>query len=115
VDTLATLQQVNENLSSSLLRFRAEQKNCSSFTPQDFASLLSEILRGAECLPSTLPFQTSDAMRRAMGDYRLTLEKLREFLPELHNNLLTEKSRLETAQTHIAAASAWARSNAKTL
>jgi hypothetical protein len=114
MSTLATLQQVNENLSSSLLRFRSEQKNCSSFTPQDFASLLSEILRGAKCLPPPT-FETSEAMRRAIGEYRLSLEKLRDFLPELHSNLLTEKSRLETAQAHIAAASAWARSNAKTL
>ena len=114
MDTLATLQQVNENLSLALLRFRAEQKNCSSFTPQDFASLLSEIMLGANCLPSTT-FETSEPMRRSIGEYRLTLEKLRDFLPELHSNLLTEKSRLESAQAHIAAAAAWARSNAKTL
>ena len=43
------------------------------------------------------------------------LEKLKDFLPDLRGRLLAEKSRLESAQTHVAAAAAWARASKKTL
>jgi hypothetical protein len=48
-------------------------------------------------------------------EYRSNLEKLKHFLPELHGSLLAERARLETAQTHVAAAAAWAQASKKTL
>jgi hypothetical protein len=115
-DTLETLRQVNDNLRNALIRLHPERTHCSSVKPQDFSDLLSEILRAAECLRllSTHPEATA-AFEPELFEYRKNLEKLKNFLPGLHGSLLAEKSRLETAQTHVAAAAAWARASTKTL
>ena len=115
-DALETLQQVNHNLRSALIRLRPEQKHCSTIRPQDFAGLLSEILRAAECLRRPSPHsEAAVALKKESLEYLGNLEKLKHFLPGLHGNLLAEKLRLETAQTHVAAAAAWARTSKKTL
>jgi nitric oxide reductase activation protein len=111
-DTLETLRQVNDNLRSALLRLRPEQKHCSSITPQDFFDILSQILRAAECLRHLPPH--SDAEKESLA-YQTNLENLKHFLPDLHERLLAEKARLENAQLHVAAATAWARARKKTL
>jgi len=115
-DTLQTLRQVNEGLSAALRRLRPEQMHCSTIEPRDFSDLLGEILRAAECLqtPSLEP-GASVAIAKETAEYRGHLEALKLLLPELHGNLLAEKSRLETAQTHIAVAAAWARASTRTL
>jgi len=116
VDTLTTLQNVNDSLRLALLRFRSEQTNCTTVTAQDFAGLLSEILSAAECLQlQPIHSDTPELVRQAALNYRGYLETLRDFLPELHSNLLAEKSRLEAALAHVSAAAAWARSSTKTL
>src|SRR4030081_1440764 len=114
-DTLTTLLQVNGSIRSALTRLRPDQKHCSDIRPQDFSDLLSEILRAAECLRGQ-PTQ-SEAMELAQAslEYRGNLEKLKKFLPQLHGNLLAEKSRLETARAQVAAAAAWAQASTKTL
>ena len=115
-DALETLRQVNDNLRSALLRLRPERKHCSTIKPQDFSDLLSQLLRAAECLRRP-PAHSEAAMtlEKESFEYRGNLEKLKHFLPDLHGRLLAEKSRLETAQTHVAAAAAWARASKKTL
>jgi hypothetical protein len=116
VDTLTTLRHVNDSLRLAMLRLRSEQTSCSIITAQDFAELLSEILSAAECLRlQPIHSDTPELVRQAALNYRGYLEKLRDFLPELHSNLLAEKSRLEAAQAHVSAAAAWARSSTKTL
>jgi hypothetical protein len=116
-DALETLRQVNDNLRSALIRLRPEQKHCSTITPQDFSDLLSQLLRAAECLRhATAPLpEGAMALENESLEYRGNLEKLKHFLPDLHGRLLAEKSRLETARTHVAAATAWAQANKKTL
>ncbi len=115
-DALETLRQVNNNLGSALLRLRPEQRHCSTIRPQDFSDLLSEILRAGECLRRLpAPCEEAVALEQETLEYRSNLERLKHFLPELHGNLLAEKARLETAQTHVAAAAAWARASKKTL
>jgi hypothetical protein len=111
-DALETLRQVNDNLRSALIRLHPERKLCSSIRPQDFSDLLSGILRAAECRAHS---ESSVAFEEESLEYRSNLEKLKDFLPDLHERLLAEKSRLETAQTHVSAASAWARASQKTL
>lgn len=113
---LETLRQVNDKLRSALIRLRPERKLCSSIRPQDFSDLLSQLLRARECLgrPGTQS-ETSVALEEESLEYRSNLEKLMDFLPDLHGRLLAEKSRLETAQTHVAAAVAWAQASKKTL
>jgi hypothetical protein len=115
-DALETLRQVNENLRSALIRLRPERKHCSTIRPQDFADLLSAILRAAECLRRPPAHsEASVALEKESLEYRSNLEKLKHFLPDLHGHLLAEKSRLETARNHVAAAAAWARASKKTL
>jgi hypothetical protein len=114
-DTLTTLQQVNGSIRSALTRLRPEQMHCSTIQPQDFSDLLTEILRAAECLRSPSYQSEAAPFAQATLEYKTNLENLRDFLPELHGNLLAEKSRLETAQAHVAAAAAWARASTKTL
>jgi len=115
-DALETLRQVNANLRSALIRLRPERKHCSTIRPQDFSEILSQLLRAAECL-RRLPAhsEAAAALEKESLEYRGNLEKLKHFLPGLHVRLLAEKSRLETARTHVAAAAAWVRASKKTL
>jgi len=115
-DAFETLRQVNDNLHSAVIRLHPEQKHCSTITPQDFSDILSQLLRAAECL-RRVPAQpeAAVALEEESLKYRSNLEKLRDFLPDLRGRLLAEKSRLESAQTHVAAAAAWARASKKTL
>jgi hypothetical protein len=117
-DALDTLHEVNASLRSALTRLHPERKLCSTITPQDFSGILGQLLRAAECL-SRLP-ATSDAVgaieiEEESLEYRSNLEKLKLFLPDLHGRLLAERARLESAQSHVAAAASWARSSKKTL
>jgi hypothetical protein len=115
-DALETMRQVNENLRSALIRLRPEQKLCSTITPHDFSDILSQLLRAAECLRcAPAHAEAAAAIEKESLEYRSNLEKLKLFLPELHGRLLSERARLETAQTHVAAAAAWARAGKKTL
>jgi hypothetical protein len=115
-EAFETLRQVNDNLHSALIRLHPEQKHCSTVRPQDFSDILSQLLRAAGCL-RRLPAQpeAAAALEKESLKYRSNLEKLKDLLPDLHGRLLAEKSRLETAQTHVAAAAAWARASKNTL
>jgi len=111
-DALETLRQVNGNLRSSLLRLRPERKHCSAIRPQDFSDILSQLLRAAECLRhSSAHSEGAAELEKEALEYRSNLEKLKHFLPDLHTRLLAEKSRLETARAHVAAAAAWDRAS----
>jgi hypothetical protein len=115
-DPLETLRQVNEYLRSALVRLRPERKHCSAIRPQDFSDILSQLLRAAECL-RCLPADSNvaAALEKESLEYRGNLGKLKHFLPDLYGRLLAERARLETARTHVAAATAWARASKKTL
>ena len=112
---LTTLREVNGSIRSALVRLRPDQKHCSDIQPHDFSDLLCNILRAAECLRSQPASSETMEVAQAAIEYRTNLEKLREFLPQLHGNLLAEKSRLETARAQVAAASAWAQASTSTL
>jgi hypothetical protein len=115
-NALEILRQVNENLRSALVRLHPEQKHCSSIRPQDFSDIMSQILRAAECLRRSPAHSEADAaLEKEIREYRSNLEEIKDFLPDLHGRLLAEKTRLETAQNHVAATAAWARASKKTL
>jgi hypothetical protein len=114
-DTLETLRQVNDDLRSALFRLSPEQKDCSTIRPHDFSDILTQLLRGAECLRRLLPADAGAALEKESQEYRSNLEQLKHFLPDLHGRLLAEKTRLENAQLHVAAAAAWARASKKIL
>jgi len=112
---LTTLREVNGSIRSTLVRLRPDQKHCSDIQPKDFSDLLSEVLRAAECLRGQpVPSETIE-LAQATIEYRTNLEQLREFLPQVHGNLLAEKSRLEAARAQVAAAAAWAQTSSRTL
>jgi hypothetical protein len=115
-DPLAALRRTNEYLRSSILRLQADQTVCSTIRPQNFTDLLNEILRMGQCLrsmPSHPP--KSAAIQEESAQYLANLESLKNFLPQLHGRLLAEKSRLEIARNHAAAAAAWASASKETL
>ena len=108
-DTLDTLRQVNEYLRSALLNLRPERKHCSAIQPRDFHEILGQLMRAAETLRQPpVNGATAAALQDEALEYRRNLEKLKQFLPDLQISLLAERSRLETARSHAAAASAWA-------
>jgi hypothetical protein len=108
-DAIETLREVNRNLRSALLLLRPERRHCSSIKPNDFSDLLSHLLRASECLQQSRAYgESSAAFDDEVLDYRRNLEALKRFLPDLHVRLLAEKSHLETARSHLAAAAAWA-------
>ncbi|MGD0212150.1 MAG: hypothetical protein ABSB87_02885 [Terriglobales bacterium] len=110
-DALKSLRLVNDNLRSALLRLRPERKHCSRIKPQDFSDILSQLLRAAECLRLAADSEDAVALEKEALEYRRNLEKLKHFLPDVQARLLAEKSRLETARTHVAAAAAWAKAS----
>ncbi len=115
-DALETLRQVNEYLRSALLRLHPDQKHCSAIRPQEFSDILTQLLRAAECLRVRLASSEAHAALETESlEYRGNLEELKQFLPDLQGRLLAEKSRLETARAHVAAATAWAQASKKTL
>ena len=115
-DRLEILRRANVSIRSALTRLRPEQIHCSTIKPQDFSDLMAEILRAADCLRiCAAQSEVAAAVEQEMLEYRYNLEQLRDFLPQLHGNLLAEKSRLELAQTHLATVAAWARSSGQTL
>jgi hypothetical protein len=115
-DALETLRRVNDNLRSALIRLRPEQRHCSTIRPEDFSDLLGELSRAADCLRS-LPANlgAGSELGEEISQYRGNLEELKQFLPDLHGRLLAERARLQSAQTHVATAAAWARAGKKTL
>jgi hypothetical protein len=116
LDTLETLRQVNENLRAALIRFRPERKHCSKIRAQDFSELLSQLRRASECLRLLPPHpEAAAAIEKETLEYRSNLQELKRFLPDVQVRLLAERSRLETARNHVAAAAAWAQTSKQTL
>jgi len=124
LDTLLILRQVNHRVRSALASFRPEQKLCSTIMPADLSGLLAELLRGGECLrrldadlSSLVPGCSEEAAALATEThlYRTNLEELRRLLPDFYGRLLAERSRLQDAQTHVAAVAAWVQASDKTL
>jgi hypothetical protein len=106
-DDLATLRAVNKNLKSALVRFRPERQHCSTIKPHELSDLRSAILQAADWVRGISPQATPELKNESL-EYRSNLEQLKQLLPDLQVRLLAEKSRLEAAKFHAAAATAWA-------
>ncbi len=114
-DALETLRQVNDYLRSTLTGLRPEIRHCSTIKPQDFSDILRQLRRASECLQGLPPHsEDAAALERESLEYRNNLQKLRRCLPDVQVRLLAEKSRLEAAQTHLAAAACWDRASKRT-
>jgi hypothetical protein len=112
-DDLATLRAVNKSLKSALVRFRSERQHCSAIKPQELSDLRSAIMQAAGCVRGISP-QTVPELKKASLEYRSNLEQLQQLLPDFQVRLLAEKSRLEVARSHVAAAAAWAGASTRT-
>jgi hypothetical protein len=106
-DALATLRAVNKNLKSALLRFRPERQHCSAIKPHELSDLRSAMLQAADCVRG-ISAQTAWELKSESLQYHCNLEQLKQLLPDFQIRLLAEKSRLEVATSHAAAAAAWA-------
>jgi hypothetical protein len=109
-DAVETLRQVNDYLRAALIRLGADG---STVGPQDFSDLLRELHRASECM--RWRHCEAGAFDEESNEYGRNLERLKSVLPEVHERLLAEKSRLETARNHATAATAWARASKETL
>jgi hypothetical protein len=115
-DALETLRRVNDHLRSALIRLRPERTLCSTFSRQGFSDLRSQLLQAKHCLRCTPPnSEATAALEKESFEYGRNLEKLKRLLPDVQARLLAEKSRLESARTHVTAAAAWGRASQDTL
>ena len=110
-DAVETLRQVNDSLRAALIRLGAD---ASTVGPQDFSDLLGQLHRASECMRRR-PHCEAVAFDEELLEYGRNLERLKNPLPEVHERLLAERSRLETARNHATAATAWARASKETL
>jgi hypothetical protein len=115
LDTLAILRRVNDHLRSALVRLRPEQRHCSAIKPQEISDLRGEIVRAADCVRRiSLDPQAATELKNQSFEYRSNLEQLYQLLPDVQARLLVEKSRLESAQNHVAATAAWVGASTRT-
>ena len=123
-DPLLILRDVNYNLRAALDRFHPQSAANSVATPEELSALTADLLRAGECMQNLgttnstsrpLPSAAAKTLQQEMATYRANLETLQASLPDIHARLLAEKARLQTAEKHIASASAWAQANGKAL
>jgi hypothetical protein len=84
-------------------------------TPEQMAGFLSELLRAGEWLRSGVPQEKNFELQAALDEYRKNVDRLRELLPSIHRQLLSERARLEAARFQVESAVAWARGTHQTL
>ena len=114
-DALLALERATSVLSAMLQRLQAGKAIASTITATELSELENQILLTGECLRNLPhPSPNAAAIKRQAAQYLKDLESLRRFLPYLHQHLLEEKARLDTARNHVAGASAWAEANQET-
>jgi hypothetical protein len=83
-------------------------------TPQQMASLLSELMLAGEKLRA-LPAERDSELEKEVAAYRENVERLRAVLPSIHSTLLRERARLEQERARVESAAEWARRSRQTL
>lgn len=112
-DDLATMCAINKSLKSALVRLRPERQHCSAIKAQELSDLRCTILQAAECR-RRVSAQPTPELKNESSEYRNSLEQLKQLLPDFQVRLLAEKSRLEEAKSHVAAAAGWAGASTST-
>lgn len=86
-------------------------------TPEHMAGLLSELLRvGADLRSEPIFAKGVDLELDAeLQKYRQLVERLRDLLPAIHSQLLSEQSRLELQRAGVRSAAQWFRAARQTL
>jgi ABC-type transporter Mla subunit MlaD len=113
-DLAQNLHETNSRLAHWLDTLTPDSRPLPPASPQQMASLFSELLRAGECLRA-LPPDRRPALQQELDDYRKHVERLRMLLPSIQQALLLEKARLEQERTRIRVAAEWARRSRQTL
>jgi hypothetical protein len=111
------LHETNDRLRCRLDSLAGEGEKPRVASPELITALLSELSRaGAELRTEPLPASGTDPLLdQELGLYRCHVERLRELLPSIHNQLLVERARLEAQRARMLSASEWARASRQTL
>lgn len=113
--TIERLRAVNHSLRARLARLLGGHNRPATIAPTEFTDLLAELL-GAGDLWRGMPGAAADAeMASEISEYRRNVEQLGKILPSVQGRLLVEKVRLQTLQSHMTAAKAWAQASKETL
>lgn len=112
----AELRQTNQRLLDWLDRMATGCEARRVATPEDIASLLSELMRaGAGLRAQPVPAGTDPEFDRELERYRGHVERLRDLMPSIHSQLLAERARLEAQRARLRSAAEWARASRQTL
>ena len=107
------LRRVNSKLHGVLEALNPEKHSCLNLEAEDLSSVLTDLLRAAECLRA-MSNDASPIPPELVGEraqYHLNLLELERMLPDFQTRLLAEKSRLLRAQDHLDRAASWAGSD----
>jgi hypothetical protein len=107
---LQNMRDTNHRLSFWLNSMGAEHGRPILATPEHMAAFLSELLRAGEELRAEPTSATGSDPELAgeLAQYRRHVERLRELLPSIHDQLLAERARLEAHRAQVRAADEWA-------
>jgi len=112
-----TLRDSNQRLGHWLDNIVGDRGQALLPTADHMGALLSELLHaGAGLRAKPLPTKGDDPELDAELDhYRRNVERLRQILPAIHQQLLAERARLEAQRARVKAAAEWARASRQTL
>jgi len=110
------LRETNQRLLGWLDRMATGCEPRCVATPEDIASLLSELMQaGAGLRAQPVPPGTDPEFDRELAQYRGHVERLRDLMPSIHGQLLAERARLEAQRARLRSAAEWARASRQTL
>ncbi len=86
-------------------------------SPEQMAALLSELLRVGASLRAepTSGRGHNRTLDAELETYRRNVERLRDVLPAIHDQLLAERARLEGQRARVRSVAEWARASQQTL
>jgi hypothetical protein len=116
VSTTDGLRLANARLRATLSLWQIQPNYAAVVRPQILVELLGELCNATEWLRGVPADWSRDAeLEREIVEYRTNVEQLSQILPAMHESLLAQKARLETARTHLAKAAAWIDADKQTL
>lgn len=110
--SLQAIEKVNDKLDQLLASLHPAPASF-SLTAEQMAAIFNEVMLVGEWLRSGLAAAAPSAMAEQLDRYRQHLELLRQLLPGIYSQLLTERSRIQAERNHLEAAAAWAESTGK--
>jgi hypothetical protein len=118
----ATSTSLADNLRETNLRLRSQldllgpsHVGRGYASPTQMAGLLSELLRAGAWLREGIPPAPDLELEVELGEYRRNVERLRELLPFIHDQLLAERARIEDERRQVRLAGEWASGSRRTL